>query len=189
MLDYGGRMTGMTYPVGQTAVIVPVAAVECLVGPWRSRFDISAGFGVPPHVTVVYPFLPLNRIDAGVAQSLQEIFAAESAFAVTFAGFGEFPTVPGNPGPLYLDPEPAGPFRRLTRALGNRWPEAPPYGGVYADPIPHLTVTEIALPDDKAAARAAIGPKLPITATIGAGSLLVFDGSRWIEEATLPLAQ
>ena len=179
----------MTYPIGQTAVIVPVKAVESLVTPWRSRFDISAGFGVPPHVTVVYPFLPLDRIDAGVMDSLRAAFAAESAFTVTFAGFGEFPAAPGRPGPLYLDPQPADPFRRLTGALGARWPEAPPYGGAFADPIPHLTVTETALADDKQAARAAIGPALPITTTIGAGSLLVFDGSRWVEKTVLPLSE
>jgi 2'-5' RNA ligase len=187
LLDNIARIGAMTYPIGQTAVIVPVPAMESLVAPWRSRFDVSAGFGVPAHVTVLYPFLPLDRIDPGVTHSLQEIFAAESAFDVTFAGFGEFPSEPAHPGPLYLDPQPAGPFRRLTSALGTRWPEAPPYGGAHADPIPHLTVTEIALADEKEAARAAIEPGLPVTTVIGTGSLLVFDGSRWVEEALLPL--
>jgi 2'-5' RNA ligase len=188
LLDNSARIGAMTYPIGQTAVIVPVPALESLVAPWRSRFDVSAGFGVPAHVTVLYPFLALDRIDAGVTHSLLAVFAGESAFDVTFAGFGEFPAEPGRPGPLYLDPTPAAPFRRLTSAMGTRWPEAPPYGGAHAEPIPHLTVTEIALAEDKEAAQAAIGPGLPVTTAIGAGSLLVFDGSRWVAAAVLPLS-
>jgi 2'-5' RNA ligase len=176
----------MTYSVGQTAVIVPVPAVNSLVAPWRSRFDISAGFGVPPHVTVLYPFLPLERIGNADAQALQAIFAAEASFTVTFARLGEFPETADTAGPLYLDPDPADPFRRLTTAVATRWPEAPPYGGAYPDPIPHLTITEVAPPDSKLAARASIGPGLPITTRIDAGCLLVFDGSRWFENAALP---
>ncbi len=177
----------MTYSVGQTAVIVPVPAVDSLVAPWRSRFDISAGLGVPPHVTVVYPFLPLERIGNEDVRALQEIFAAEPAFTVTFARFGEFPETADTPGPLYLDPDPAGPFRRLTTVLATRWPAAPPYGGAHLDPIPHLTITEVAPKESKLAARASIGPGLPITTRIDAGCLLAFDGSRWIENTALAL--
>ena len=177
----------MTYSVGQTAVIVPVPAVDSLVAPWRSRFDISAGFGVPAHVTVLYPFLPLALIRDDDVQALLTIFAAECAFTVTFSGFGEFAQTADTAGPLYLDPEPAGPFRRLTAAVATRWPEAPPYGGAYAEPIPHLTVTEVAPQEGKLAARASIGPGLPVTTRIDAGRLLAFDGSRWIENTALPL--
>lgn len=41
----------------QTAVIVPVPAAEALVGSHRRRLDRAAGWGVPAHVTVLYPFL------------------------------------------------------------------------------------------------------------------------------------
>ena len=41
---------------------------------------------------------------------------------------------------LYLAPEPDDGFRRLTEAVVQEWPEAPPYGGAYDDNIPHLTV-------------------------------------------------
>jgi 2'-5' RNA ligase len=43
---------------------------------------------------------------------------------------------------LWLEPEPAAPFRALTAAVLNAFPEYPPYGGIHDDVIPHLTVGE-----------------------------------------------
>ena len=47
---------------------------------------------------------------------------------------------PANPRVLCLRPEPDEPFRAMTAALVAAFPEHPPYGGKYADPIPHATV-------------------------------------------------
>ena len=41
----------------QTAVIVPVAAADCLVSEHRDNLDVVACWGVPAHVTVLYPFV------------------------------------------------------------------------------------------------------------------------------------
>jgi 2'-5' RNA ligase superfamily len=43
---------------------------------------------------------------------------------------------------LWLDPNPAEPFRRLTEAVGVEFPECPPYGGAFDEVVPHLTVAE-----------------------------------------------
>lgn len=34
---------------------------EPLVGGFRERYDSSAAYGMPAHVTVLYPFLPWER--------------------------------------------------------------------------------------------------------------------------------
>jgi len=104
-------------PSGRQLSLCRYRSVDSLVGPWRSRFDISAGFGVPPHVTVVYPFLPVELIGDLEARSLQGIFAAEHGFSVTFARFGEFPDTTGRAGPLLpLGPpsDPVCPSRRRS---------------------------------------------------------------------------
>jgi hypothetical protein len=44
-------------------VIVPLLAVEAVVGDLRARFDRSAGWGVPAHVTLLYQFRDPDRID------------------------------------------------------------------------------------------------------------------------------
>jgi hypothetical protein len=67
---------------------------------------------------------------------------------------------------LYLEPEPAEPLRTLTAALVERFPEYPPYEGVFGtDLVPHLTVAqgEDAVLD--AAARH-VEPALPFRAAV-----------------------
>jgi len=43
---------------------------------------------------------------------------------------------------MWLDPEPALPFRDLTNAVWRMFPQHPPYGGAHPDLIPHLTLAE-----------------------------------------------
>jgi hypothetical protein len=60
----------VAYDAGESAIIVPVPAVEPLVSQWRQRFDVSARHGVPAHITVLYPFPalePARRRRAGPA--------------------------------------------------------------------------------------------------------------------------
>ncbi len=149
----------MVLVVGETALVVVADAVEPVVAAWREQYDASAAAGVPAHVTVLYPFLPWDAITPAVLDQLAGLAAAEPAFAVTFAGFGRFPG-----GPLWLAPEPAAPFRRLTHAVWRAWPQAPPYRGAHAEVTPHLTLAEN--PDDALveAVTADVGPALPLTA-------------------------
>ncbi len=41
---------------------------------------------------------------------------------------------------VWLAPEPDAPFRALTAAVWNRFPEVLPYGGAHSDNVPHLTL-------------------------------------------------
>jgi hypothetical protein len=176
----------MTFEIGQSAVIVPVPAVEPAVSSWRALFDTSAGFGVPAHVTVIFPFVPVDRLADHDLDDLAAIFRAEPEFTVTFARLDAFAGMDGAADPLYLVPEPDAAFRRLTSALPIRWPETPPYAGTISDPIPHVTVTEFARAADSRAARNSIQPRLPISSKIDRGCLIAFDGTGWREMLNLP---
>jgi len=178
----------VAYSTGQTAVIVPVTAAEAAVSRLRLRYDRSAPFGVPAHVTIVFPFVPVDRLTEADLPDLAGIFADESSFQATFTRFDRFPGRPGDPETLWLAPEPSEPFRRLTEKVADRWPEAPPYGGIFDDVIPHLTVTETAPAAVIEHALKAVQAALPIAAWIRKGSLLVFDGLVWRERAALPLS-
>lgn len=172
---------------GRTAVIVDVAEAFDAVGSWRARFDTSAPLGVPPHVTIIFPFVDLPLLTADDRADLAAIAAAEAAFTARFTGFGTFPGSADRPDVLYLDPTPAEPFVRLTAALWARWPECPPYEGAHDDCVPHLTVTETAPPQQVSAARRAIEPALPIRAAVTALTLIAFDGANWRAEERFPL--
>ena len=77
-----------------------------------------------------------GAVDAAVLAELTALFATHQAFDLQLSEARRFPGV------LYLAPEPAAALRALTDAVVSTWPEAPPYGGRFADVVPHLTVAD-----------------------------------------------
>ncbi len=173
----------MPFTTGQTAIVVPLPAAEPVVDRWRQRYDDAAPLGVPAHVTVLYPFLDIARIDDPTVRQLRALCAAQPAFSVRLERCGRFPGV------LYLDPGPAEPFRELTAAVVERWPEAPPYGGAHAEVVPHLTVAHGVDDAILATVEQAVAARLPVTAEATAAHLLTFDGSRWTVHTRLAFGQ
>jgi len=102
----------------------------------RRRWDFAALAGAGAHVTVLFPFLPCTELDAHVRAELASIAERMPAFDVRFECVRRFP------GLVWIEPEPAEPFARLTAAVATRWPDHPPYGGMFDTVIPHLTVVE-----------------------------------------------
>jgi hypothetical protein len=47
------------------------------------------------------------------------------------------------PGLLYIAPVIDQPFRELTSSIWSLHPETPPYGGKFAEVVPHVTVASI----------------------------------------------
>ncbi|MET7522066.1 2'-5' RNA ligase family protein [Streptomyces sp900116325] len=173
--DESGR-----YPAGQTALLATVAEAEPLVEHWRRRFDASAAAGVPAHVTVLFPFLDISLINAAVVADLATLIAGHDPFTVRFDECGRFPDV------LYLAPAPDRPLRALTESIAARWPEAPPYGGQFAEVIPHLTVAHGQPPRVLDEVEAELTHRLPATATISSVSLFVSDGQGWRQHTEFP---
>ncbi|MET0457832.1 MAG: 2'-5' RNA ligase family protein [Ilumatobacteraceae bacterium] len=165
----------------ETALVILVADAEPVVAEHRLRHDPAAAAGVPAHVTVLYPFRPV--VDGTTADVIGGIAAHEAAFDVTFAATARFP---GDV--VYLVPDPAAPFSRLTTAVAAACPDCPPYAGVFADPIPHLTVADGV--DDATAAtlERAVRPGLPVSARVARLTLIVQDGTgRWSVDRHWPL--
>lgn len=90
---------------------------------------------------------------------------------------------------VWLAPEPAGPFRALTRAVAECFGLAPYEGAYGSDIVPHLTVGHGAsVPQLRAAAEELAGG-LPVHASVRSARLMV--GSRapgsWSTVAEFPL--
>jgi 2'-5' RNA ligase len=167
---------------GETGIVAVTDAAEPVVARWRDRYDEVAPLGVPAHVTVLYPFLRLGEITDAVCARLASIVAAEPVFEVTFQRFGRFPgTV------LWLDPEPAEPFRRLTHTIWSAWPDHPPYAGQYDDVTPHLTVAEHVDDGLLDTIAAAVAPDLPVSTPVERLSLLAVRDGTWSTLAAFPL--
>ena len=46
----------------ESALVVVVPEAEQLVGPFREKYDPSAAAGMPPHITLLYPFKPPDAV-------------------------------------------------------------------------------------------------------------------------------
>jgi 2'-5' RNA ligase len=168
----------------ESAVIVAVPAAEPAVGEFRAALDRAAGWGVPAHVTVVYPFLPPDRLGPAELQRLGDAVRSVPAFAVSFTEVRWF-----DDAVVWLAPDPPDGFRALTDAVWGAFPECPPYGGEHDGSTPHLTIGHDADAADLAAAGAAVAARLPITAAVGAAHLLHGRPApgAWRTVAELPL--
>jgi hypothetical protein len=155
-----------------TILIVPVPAAEPVVGAHRARFDPPAAQGVPAHITVLLPFLELEAIGEDGFHRLRELFAAAEPIEFALTRVARFPGV------LFLAPEPAAPFVRLTEAVWRAWPDHPPYRGEFGDIVPHLTVAVGDAPF--AELERELGPRLPLSAVAHEAWLMSrTDAARW----------
>jgi len=151
-----------------TGVVIEVPTAEHLVGPYRQRLDPRAREGIPAHITVLAPFLPSDQIDPGMLERLSRLATSVQPFdfrLVRTSWFGDQV--------LWLAPEDASPFRSLTDAMVAAFPGCLPYGGAFAEVVPHLTVGESADQAQLRAAEADLRPNLPVTGS--ATALSVFE--------------
>jgi len=123
----------------------------------RARFDAKAvAAGIPLHVTLLFPF--------GLREDgLDELFAPWSPLRFSLARVETFPGV------AWLAPEPDDELRERILEVYARYPQHPPYGGEFPDPVPHATVGQ---GDVAEAARAAAEPLLPVEFEVRAATLI-----------------
>ena len=166
--------------MSRAALLVPFPEVAAAVAPWLEHsVGARPSHGVPPHVTLLFPFPPP---DDEVVLATRQLLDAVDAFDVEFTELLRFESSKA----LYLAPEPSRPFVRATGSLWNRFPAWPPYGGEVPDSTPHLTVAWGALLDE---AEADLRPRLPLRARAREALLLTeLEPTRWVVHTSFPLA-
>jgi len=132
--DASDRVTSGPHNAEESALLVPLPELEGALGPYR-RLDPAAGFGVPPHVTLLLPFVPIDRLRPDDRTALGELFGSVRAFDCRFEQLSWF-----GDDVLWLVPEPKAVFVELTTRIWQRFPDNPPYGGAFAEIVPHLTI-------------------------------------------------
>ncbi|MDP9240381.1 MAG: 2'-5' RNA ligase family protein, partial [Actinomycetota bacterium] len=148
------------------------------------RLDPSAAWGVPAHLTVLYPFLSPERVDAAVLATLAVAVRSVPGFEVAFSRIGWF-----DEAVVWLAPEPAQPFRDLTLAVWRQFPETPPYAGAYPDLAPHLTIGEGAPVESLRQEAERVAQHLPIRTTVEVVQLICgsAEPASWSQLAEFPL--
>jgi 2'-5' RNA ligase superfamily len=124
-----------------------------------------AAVGVPPHVTLLYPWRSAPLDDASLA-ALRTVVHQCVPFSLTLGRVALFPR-----GVVYATVEPDAPIRWLIGAIVELFPDTPPYGGEFAwtGPVPHCTLARCK-PDQVESVRSEIAETfkaiLPITIPI-----------------------
>ncbi|MDR0783154.1 MAG: 2'-5' RNA ligase family protein [Propionibacteriaceae bacterium] len=169
-----------TFPVGVTGLVVAVPEADQLIGDLRVRY-VREVEGLPAHVTVLYPWLPQELIDAHQLSRLRAVAATLEPFDAQLCGVGRFP------GTLWLKPTPTEAFVALTNAVWRQWPDYPPFEGQYDEVIPHLTVAESQTEDLLDHLRQSLPPFAPFSFRVTELTLLAFNGQAWRPLGLIPL--
>jgi 2'-5' RNA ligase len=173
----------------RSAVVAPIE-IPPLIERLRYAETADARRGVPAHVTLLFPFFEPPSIDERVLATIAGVVRGTAAFDVEFREVRRWP--PGGSAPqgvVWLAPDSGDPFRALTQALWDSFPDHPPYEGRHDEVVPHLTLAvDDASHFDAVAAEA--GRHLPFERRVDAVVLLVegFDG-QWRLRARFALGE
>ncbi len=144
--------------MAHTVLLVPVPELEGFVVERTHHYDASFVSADPAfvhaHITSLGPFV-YEPSDADLAL-VGDIARRTPAFDFTLDRMGELAH-----GILSLLPDPDEPFRELTRRLVAAFPQCPPYGGAFPEPVPHLTLDRRAEGIDLESVRVALGDAVP----------------------------
>ena len=152
-----------------TALIVPVPSADGVL------HESARDAGMPPHITLLFPFLTTRTIDSDVESTLASLLQEVPSFDFALSEIGRFPGV------VYLAPSPAAPFIAMTQRLVERWPENQPYEGAYEEIVPHLTVAH------GARIPSGLAEGLPLTARAEEVWLMSRVAGRWVRRRAFPL--
>jgi 2'-5' RNA ligase len=146
-----------------------------------------ATLGVPPHVTLLYPWRSAP-VDAASIATLQAVAKQYVPFTMTMHRVETFPK-----GVVYATVEPDGVLRSITQALTHAFPDTPPFGGEFAPagPTPHCTLAKCA-PGELDALQRELTESFDrvLPATINVTSVCVeeeSDSGVWSVTSTIPL--
>jgi 2'-5' RNA ligase len=165
-----------------TAVLVPVPAAGDAVALARAEGDHPAAGGMPPHVTVLYPFVPAPLLRDRHLGAVADLAATTDAFPLRLGTVGRFEDS------LHVRPDPDASARlaALTDRLAAAFPAYPPYGGTIAGVVPHLTIHEG--PAEPADLERRLRAMLPIETQATELVVLAQDGQRrWTVRARFAL--
>jgi 2'-5' RNA ligase len=126
--------TATVSAAARTSLVVPIFDLDGRT--WQVWNEVNSTSTVPPHISLLFPFLPMSAITLETCSRLAGIFASVPPFDYELAGVGWF-----DKDVAYLRPEPSNPFVAMVDTLTREFGVLP-YEGAYAQVVPHLTLGE-----------------------------------------------
>ena len=168
---------------GSTAIVVLTPEAEPIAGEWYRLHSKAGAEGMRPHITLLVPFVPAERLDDDVEARVRRVLQRFQPFDYTLERLERF-----EDGLLYLAPEPAHPFVELVSALAAEFPEYPRYDGEHDTIVPHGTVAASEDSDLLARIAADVEPQLPLECRVNDATLVERGADlRWRPRASFPL--
>jgi 2'-5' RNA ligase len=157
----------------QSAVLIPVPQADSVVGRYRFEHDPVAAAGVPAHVTLVVPWLPPAEISEEDLSELEEELGGVAAFDFQLTRVDWF-----GRRVLWVAPEPAEPFLKLTHRIAERF-NTPPWEDEFDEVVPHLTVAHASDGVELVPIAADVATRLPVQCRAQEVWVMVGGGGRW----------
>jgi hypothetical protein len=165
---------------GRTGVVIPVPGADLLLARAATRSD-GVRPGVPAHVSLLYPFVPVAELHDSALGELGEVFERQTALDV------EFDRCRRRDNFVFLQPSPLQPVMDLVDELRQRWPDVVPYEGRYGHQVePHLTITLGADAAQATAVEDLVATELPLAATLREAWLVATRDGQWTLHERFP---
>jgi 2'-5' RNA ligase len=171
----------------RSALVVVAAEAEAMVGEWRLRYQReSVERGIPPHLTVLFPFVPATAIAEDTLAKLRRLYAPVRPFEYQLASVESFADA------AWLAPVPVQSFHALVAEARRAFPAFPPYGSPEHVVVPHCTIGTDDDPQRVGAMvrelRERLGPRLPIRCRAEEVVLVVEQANgMWVRHGGFPL--
>jgi 2'-5' RNA ligase len=169
--------------VARTAIVVEVPEAEPVVGDHYRRHTSSGAEGMPPHITLLIPFVDSVSLPVDEVADIVRGFEPFEFRLTKPCRFGARDVV------LWLAPEPSAPFVAITGALVRAYPAYQPYEGAFDEVVPHLTVAVSRDPHLLDAIEPDVAAGLPFRARATAATIVHHVDGRWLRHSTLPLGK
>lgn len=117
-----------------TALVVPLDESCDGVQSFRSKHVHMPAVAVPPHVSIFYPFYPLEQIDQSIEGQIADAVSIHLPITYSLDGFGVFE----EPDVLYLRPRPESLFLAFFKQIKRIFPVL---SSAFDPPHMHLTVS------------------------------------------------
>ena len=125
----------------KSALIFVVPEVVSLIDGFRRQYTAD-GASVPPHFTLMFPFLAPAEVTPGVLERIGDVTAAVPGFDFTLSRVDRFLS-----SVMFLAPDQPGPFIDLIERFRKAFPEVSPYWDKLDTIVPHITIADEALVD------------------------------------------
>lgn len=173
--------------MAESVILIPIPRADPIVTKWRKKYDEVALHGIPPHITLLFPFKDPTEIDEEIMSKLQEIFSKVKKFPFSLNEINTFPGV------IFLEPSNRELFIHITEEIVKVFPENPPYGGKYPSINPHLTLGQLTKFQDiekiKEEIIHDIKEKLPINAIAEESWLMENENGEWSTKVRFPFLE